>query len=166
MKQYCNLKKYILQLFKVSSCKHSSTSSDSHIWKVEVFLPPLTSFEWAWAIKQANPKLKPEVENCKRRVRTLNGFSGTLHSQWGEEEEVFLQSVTSVELTTFRLVDKGQCLVVSGSTPSTGNWLLKDAVKATGNNPTQSITSKQCVGNQRHYFFWQQAYILFKIQIQ
>ena len=131
-----------LGVWNTDDALEAHPTEDEHIWRVEVFLPVKASFVWIW-VKKPRKVGRTEVKNVenetgeqesreewekKEKRRQLESFSATLHTVWGEEEEVFLQSVTSVELTTFHKVDIGQRLMVMGSSPTTGLWEVSGAV--------------------------------------
>lgn len=46
--------------------------------------------------------------------------------------QVFLQTATCLEVTTYMRVEEGLTMVLTGSTPSTGEWDLHFAKQATG----------------------------------
>ncbi|BFZ05137.1 hypothetical protein BsWGS_08176 [Bradybaena similaris] len=103
---------------------------DLHVWKVEASLPAMSHFEWVWLTTNLN-RGDVRWERSTKRNRTIDCFSGIIHTIWGDGDEVFLQSATCLEVTTFLHVDEGSTLVLTGSTPSAGEWNLHHAKPAT-----------------------------------
>ncbi|KAH9502707.1 hypothetical protein Btru_069571 [Bulinus truncatus] len=104
-------------------------TTDNHTWQVDVVVPAASSFEWVWLRTGLN-RTGVEWERSTKRNRTVGYFSGTIHSIWAESEEVYLQSATFAEVTTYLAVEDGYSLVLTGSTPTTGLWDLAEAVPA------------------------------------
>ncbi|XP_035829586.1 uncharacterized protein LOC101860717 [Aplysia californica] len=118
-----------LGAWSIDDALEAYPTKDIHVWKVEASVPPKSSFEWVWVKAKPNRK-QVEWERPEKRNRAVDCFSGTLHTIWSEPHEVFLQSVASVELTTYRKLEEGFKLVLCGSTVTTGLWDVKEAVSA------------------------------------
>uniref|UniRef100_A0A2C9L0Z2 CBM20 domain-containing protein n=1 Tax=Biomphalaria glabrata TaxID=6526 RepID=A0A2C9L0Z2_BIOGL len=104
-------------------------TADNHTWQVDVIVPHESTFEWVW-LKTGLNRTGVEWERSTKRNRTVGYFSGVLHSVWANSEEVYLQSATFAEVTTYLSIDDGYTLVLTGSTPTTGLWDLAKAVPA------------------------------------
>ncbi|CAL1540879.1 unnamed protein product [Lymnaea stagnalis] len=118
-----------LGAWNIDAALEALPTTEIHIWKTEAALPASSSFEWVW-LRTAPNRTGVEWERFNKRNRTVDCYSGTLHTIWGESDEVFVQSATCLELTTFLSIDDGYTLVLSGSTPSTGLWNLSNALPA------------------------------------
>ncbi|XP_059156464.1 uncharacterized protein LOC131941294 isoform X1 [Physella acuta] len=118
-----------LGAWNIDAALEAYPTPDIHVWKVEAAVPAMATFEWVW-LRTAPNRTAVEWERTAKRNRTVDCFSGTVHTIWGEDDEVFHQTATCLELTTFININDGYTLVLVGSTPTTGLWNLNHAVTA------------------------------------